>query len=240
MSHPIQFMFDKISSRYDFLNHFLSLGRDRIWRKKAVLKLRAVRKTQDTPIKILDLCGGTGDFAEEALRQSCSGSKALIADFSLGMIQKVIPKKISALPMQADAQILPIKTEKFDIALCGFGMRNITNLSQGLQEVLRSLKPGGHLLVLEFFAPQGLWPNFFYKVLAPLFLPAVAVLFGSQLSAYQYLVRSIKGFQNTEQFAQTCFKAGYGQVLVQPLDGGLCALVIAQKPPVEEMPWDSM
>lgn len=235
MPHPIREMFDRIAGRYDFLNHFLSLGRDIKWRKKSIGQL-GLSQTGS----ILDLCGGTGDFTDEAHRQLNISGKVVIADFSMGMLTEVRPKNVKGDPVQSDALRLPFKENSFDVVLCGFGMRNLSDLQKGLAEVARVLKPSGKMMVLEFFKPEGLWANFFYKILAPIFLPFVALLFGSKLGAYRYLVSSIKGFLSRREFADLCFKSDLTQVITTPLDGGLCAMVLAHKEPVEVIPWDAM
>src|SRR5688500_3249810 len=141
-------MFDNISKRYDFLNHFLSLGIDRIWRKKAI---RMLAKSQ--PKVILDIATGTGDFAIAALK--LKPTKVIGLDLSAGMLdvgrQKMKKKKIDHIieMVQGDSENLPFDSNYFDAFTVGFGVRNFENLEAGLSEMLRVLKPGGTGVILE-------------------------------------------------------------------------------------------
>ncbi|MFN5844615.1 MAG: ubiquinone/menaquinone biosynthesis methyltransferase, partial [Flavobacteriia bacterium] len=140
-------MFNNISKRYDFLNHFLSLGIDKIWRKKAVKMLKAIN-----PERILDLASGTGDFAIESLRLN---PKEIIGmDISEGMLevgrQKMIRHgydKVISMRL-GDSEDLPFEDNYFDALTVGFGVRNYENLEKGLSEMLRVVRPGGKLIIL--------------------------------------------------------------------------------------------
>ena len=139
-------MFDNISARYDFLNHFLSLGIDKIWRWKAIKQLRSIQ-----PKKIIDIATGTGDFAIAALK--LKPEEVVGLDISAGMLavgeQKMIKRKFNnIIKMQlGDSENIPYETNYFDALTVGFGVRNFENLEVGLAEMLRVLKPGGKLLV---------------------------------------------------------------------------------------------
>ena len=142
-------MFDNISKRYDFLNHFLSLGIDKLWRRKAVRQLKDLR-----PKRILDLATGTGDFAIAALK--LNPDEVVGVDISQGMLDMGIQKmkkrghdKIVKMQL-ADSEKLPFEDASFDALTVGFGVRNYENLEKGLSDMLRILRPGGKAVILEF------------------------------------------------------------------------------------------
>lgn len=229
--HPVQSLFNGIAHRYDWLNHFLSAGRDRAWRQRAAQGL----KRQDNPA-VLDLCGGTGDFllAFKANQPGIDTPHSVIADFSLQMLAKA-PTKLNAVfaghppaSIGADALTLPFRDESFDVVLCGYGMRNLDNLDTGLREVKRVLKPGGQLCVLEFFRPDSLFTKFFYHGAAPLAIPILGGLM-SRKDAYTYLVRSVQGFLTVSQFSERLKTQGFTQLKEVPCDFGISHIVYAQK-----------
>ena len=146
-------MFDNISHKYDFLNHFLSLGIDRIWRRKAINILK-----KGNPSSILDIATGTADFAIEAI--ALSPKKIVGVDISEGMLEKG-KKKINKLELDniislsyGDSENLPFDNESFDAITVGFGVRNFEDLNKGLSEIKRVLKKDGQLAILEFSKPK--------------------------------------------------------------------------------------
>ena len=168
MISPVRKMFDGIASRYDFLNHFLSCYQDVLWRRYCCKCLKGTART----VRLLDLCGGTGDFAN-TFRTIFEGSSskgaacgfsvepAVIGDFSYGMLAEVKPKKIDAHAVQLDAMKMPFAERQFDVILNGFGMRNVPDARGALMESYRVLDAGGYLCVLEFFSPRNLFNKFF-------------------------------------------------------------------------------
>ena len=146
-------MFNNISKRYDFLNHFLSMGIDKIWRKKEIKILG-----ENNPKVILDIATGTGDFAVEALK--LNPTKIIGIDISQGMldvgIEKMKKKKVDHIIelKLADSESLPFEDNYFDGYTVGFGVRNFENLEKGLSEMLRVLKPNGKAVILEFSKPK--------------------------------------------------------------------------------------
>ena len=146
-------MFNNISGRYDFLNHFLSLGIDIRWRKKAIRELRELQ-----PKLILDVATGTGDFAIQSL--DVKPDKVIGIDISEGMlavgrkkmIARHVEQKIELL--SGDSENLPFEENKFDAVIVAFGVRNFENLEKGLTEIFRVVKPGGKVVILEFSKPS--------------------------------------------------------------------------------------
>ena len=242
MGIAIQNMFDGIARRYDFLNHFLSAGRDRAWRKKAA---RCLQGGGD--LKVLDLCGGTGDFwktwesVQGESARGASGSKpyGVIADFSLGMLLQAREKFAAQSASGAIVDIPPLvrmdalkpcfKPGTFDAVLCAYGMRNLDSLGSGIDEIGRLLKPGGMFITLEFFRPTTAFTRFFYNGIAPLCIPFLGWFFSSRRQAYTYLVESIRGFKSVAEYGEYARVRGFKDVTVIPCDFGISHIVTAVK-----------
>jgi demethylmenaquinone methyltransferase/2-methoxy-6-polyprenyl-1,4-benzoquinol methylase len=227
MSQAIQSMFDAIAGRYDRLNRLLSAGRDVAWRRRSARLLPAL----GAGARVLDLCGGTGDFTA-ALQNSGraeSGIAFVLGDFSRPMLALSLPKKLAASPVVLDALRPPLKDGSFEAVLCGFGMRNLDDTATGIRAVHAMLKPGGAFLTLEFFRPANPFTRFFYGVLAPAFIPPLGWLLGSRREAYDYLVRSVRRFRSAGEYAALCREAGFATTRIQAQDGGIAHAVLAVK-----------
>lgn len=235
-------MFDGIANRYDFLNHFLSCFQDVLWRRYCcrALKRMVKRETvgaglEQQGVRLLDLCGGTGDFADTFRKVFESGTpaipveRAVIGDFSFGMLARVAPKKIKASAVQLDAMQIPFGDAQFDFMLNGFGMRNVPDARRVLEESYRVLSDGGRLCVLEFFSPRNLFNRFFYKVLAPMFIPVMGAFFSGKRDAYEYLVNSILRFLPVEDFCTLSRSVGFEVEKVKMFDGGISFGVFLRK-----------
>ncbi len=206
-------------------------------------------------LRLLDLCGGTGDFANtfrKIFEGGCSSSQkgtdtaqfapqkgtargfcvepAVIGDFSYGMLAEVKPKKIDAYAVQLDAMKMPFAERRFDVILNGFGMRNVPDARGALMESYRVLDAGGYLCVLEFFSPRNLFNKFFYKVLAPLFIPVMGAFFSGKRDAYEYLVNSIIRFLPVDEFCKMAEECGFEVKKVKMFDGGISFGVFLRKP----------
>ncbi len=225
MLSPVRKMFDDISKRYDFLNHALSCFRDVSWRRACCRELNRLHPG----MRLLDLCGGTGDFAATFEKIVGKPRSAILGDFSFGMLSYSRNKKTSAQPVQLDAMQMPFRDATFDVILNGFGMRNLPDAENGLKESFRVLAPGGYLMVLEFFSPKNFFNTFFYKKLAPLFIPIIGAFFSGKRSAYEYLVRSIIRFLPVTDFAHLAEKVGFEVVHVKSCDFGIAYRVLLQK-----------
>lgn len=223
MSQAVQEMFDRISGRYDALNHVLSVRRDLSWRRTAVAML------PPGPGRILDLCGGTGDFLLAARGECREAPNSVVADFARGMMLS-LPSKGLPPGIQADALRLPFRDGSFDTVLCGFGMRNLDDLGTGVREIHRVLKPGGTFVTLEFFRPETFVAKAFYGAVAPLLIPAAGRVFGSSREAYEYLVRSIRRFTPAKGYGALLEESGFQAAKIVSLDFGLCCAVAARKP----------
>ena len=221
-------MFNNISANYDFLNHFLSLGIDHLWRKRAVKQLQ-----KQQPKVLLDLATGTGDFAIACLK--LKPEKIIGMDISSGMLEvgKLKMKKRAfdnIIDMQlGDSENMPFADHTFDAITVGFGVRNYENLEKGLGEMLRVLKPGGQAVILEFSKPKA-FPikqlfGFYSKVLIP--------LFGKYISkderAYTYLPESVAAFPEGAAFVAVLEKVGYQTSEPIRLSGGIASIYIGTK-----------
>lgn len=221
-------MFDNISSRYDFLNRFLSLGIDVSWRKKTV---EAVLKTRAE--FVLDVATGTADLA--IMMAKAGVSKVTGADLSAGMLrigeQKVQRRKLSAKInlIQADSEKLPFEDNCFDAATVAFGVRNFEHPVRGLSEIFRVLKPGSTLFVLEFSKP-GLFPfkqiyNFYFRFI----LPVWGKFISGDKAAYTYLPESVNAFPHGEDFIKLMHEAGFKNGTQRKLTFGIASLYSASK-----------
>jgi demethylmenaquinone methyltransferase/2-methoxy-6-polyprenyl-1,4-benzoquinol methylase len=221
-------MFNNISHRYDFLNHLLSLGIDKLWRKTAIDLLRPLKPTQ-----ILDVATGTGDFAIQAVvldPQKITGID--ISDGMLAMGRKKVEKlklshKIELL--KGDSENLQFADNNFDAVTVGFGVRNFENLEKGLSEIRRVLRPGALLVVLEFSRPRG-FPmrqiyNFYFKNI----LPGLGRLISNDKSAYTYLPESVEVFPDGMDFENILKKVGFKETACKVLTFGISSIYTARK-----------
>ncbi len=216
-------MFDSISGRYDFLNHFLSLGIDILWRKKAISLLKDLQ-----PKKILDVATGTGDFAVEAL--SLKPEKIIGVDISEGMLEvgrrKMRDKKIDQLIelRSGDSENLPFEDNFFDAVIVAFGVRNFENLERGLSEMLRVVKPGGKVVVLEFSRPSKFPMKQLYSVYFTTILPMIGRWISQDQAAYSYLPESVQAFPDGKDFVRILSDVGYKNPQCNPLTFGISSL----------------
>lgn len=221
-------MFNNISHRYDFLNHFLSLGIDILWRKKAIRLMKP-----DAPKQILDVATGTGDFALEALK--LNPDRIVGVDISAGMLEmgKVKMKKKGVdhiIDMQmGDSEKLLFDDNTFDATIVAFGVRNFENLKKGLQDMHRVVRPGGKTVIIEFSRPRH-FPmkqlyNFYFKSI----LPIIGRLISKDASAYTYLPESVDAFPDGQRFLDILEEVGYTNTECIPLTFGISSIYIGQK-----------
>ena len=216
-------MFDNISARYDFLNHFLSLGIDKIWRKKAINQLRSI------PVKkIIDIATGTGDFAIAALK--LNPEEVIGLDISAGMLavgeQKMIKNKVdSIIKMQlGDSENIPYDSNYFDALTVGFGVRNFENLELGLTEMLRVLKPGGKAVILEFSKPKRFPIKQIFGFYSRYFIPFFGKRISKDAQAYSYLPESVAAFPEGKDFEEILHKIGYKNIESTLVSGGIATI----------------
>ncbi len=216
-------MFDNISARYDFLNHFLSLGIDKIWRRKAINQLRSI-----PVINIIDIATGTGDFAIAALK--LNPEEVIGLDISAGMLavgeQKMIKNKVdSIIKMQlGDSENIPYDSNYFDALTVGFGVRNFENLELGLTEMLRVLKPGGKAVILEFSKPKRFPIKQIFGFYSRYFIPFFGKRISKDAQAYSYLPESVAAFPEGKDFEEILHKIGYKNIESTLVSGGIATI----------------
>lgn len=225
----VALMFNNIAKRYDFLNTFLSAGIDNIWRKKAL----KVFKGKDLN-ELLDVATGTGAFALEANKQ-LKVNKITGVDISAGMLEYGT-KKIKELKLDnkislllGDSEDLPFEDNRFDALTVAFGVRNFENLSNGLSEMCRVLKPGCKAVVLEFSKPQKFPIKHLYFFYFKNILPLIGKMVSKDSSAYTYLPESVNAFPFGEEFKEIMLKSGFKSVEIQPLSFGIASIYIGTK-----------
>ena len=221
-------MFDNISKRYDFLNHFLSLGIDKLWRRKAVRQLKDLR-----PKRILDLATGTGDFAIAALK--LNPDEVVGVDISQGMLDMGIQKmkkrghdKIVKMQL-ADSEKLPFEDASFDALTVGFGVRNYENLEKGLSDMLRILRPGGKAVILDFSKPKKFPIKQVFGFYSKRVIPFLGKLISKDKRAYAYLPESVEAFPEGTDFETIMTKLGYKEVNSILLSGGIATIYMGLK-----------
>jgi demethylmenaquinone methyltransferase / 2-methoxy-6-polyprenyl-1,4-benzoquinol methylase len=221
-------MFDSISGRYDFLNHFLSLGIDIIWRRKAIALLKDLQ-----PKVILDVATGTGDFSIEAL--SLHPEKIIGVDISEGMLdvgrKKMLEKKLEKIIelRSGDSENLPFGDNFFDAVIVAFGVRNFENLERGLAEMLRVVRPGGRVVVLEFSRPTKFPMKQLYNVYFTSILPRIGRWISRDQAAYRYLPESVQAFPDGKDFVKILSDLGYKNPQCDPLTFGISSLYWGSK-----------
>jgi demethylmenaquinone methyltransferase/2-methoxy-6-polyprenyl-1,4-benzoquinol methylase len=222
-------MFDNIAHKYDFLNHFLSMGIDKRWRKRAIQLLKEVQ-----PAYILDVATGTGDLAFSAAK-ALPEAKILGVDISNEMmnvgrkkaIQKGLAQRVDF--SLADSENLPFEDETFDAVMVAFGVRNFENLQKGLDEMNRVLKTNGKIFILEFSRPR-MFPfkqffGFYFKYI----LPVIGKISSRDPRAYKYLFESVQAFPDYENFLSLMKKAGFNSNKWEALSLGICSIYTGEK-----------
>ncbi|MCL1617193.1 bifunctional demethylmenaquinone methyltransferase/2-methoxy-6-polyprenyl-1,4-benzoquinol methylase UbiE [Bacteroides sp. ET71] len=224
----VERMFDHIAPAYDRLNHLMSLGIDRSWRRTALKWLRPHR-----PQQMMDVATGTGDFALLACRmlrpQSLVGT-----DISEGMMQVArrkareagLDERISF--RREDCEALTFADASFDAVTVAFGIRNFEHLDRGLREMCRVLRPGGHLVILELSTPDRFPMKQLYRIYSRL-IPLMGRLVSHDRSAYTYLPQSIRAFPQGEVMSESIRRAGFSDVRFRRLTFGVCTLYMATK-----------
>ncbi|NPA36778.1 MAG: bifunctional demethylmenaquinone methyltransferase/2-methoxy-6-polyprenyl-1,4-benzoquinol methylase UbiE [Chlorobi bacterium] len=221
-------MFNNIAGKYDFLNHFLSMGIDKLWRKRTINMLKHL----DSPY-VLDVATGTGDLALMAHKRL--GSKVTGVDISTGML-KVAEKKIKEKGVQdfvnvveGDSENLPFDDDTFDAITVAFGVRNYENLHKGLSEMRRVLKPGGRMVILEFSRPSAFPFRQMYFFYFQRMLPFFGGLISKDKAAYEYLPESVLNFPDGENFDAELVKAGMKPVIRKKQTFGIATIYVAEK-----------
>lgn len=222
-------MFDSIAGKYDFMNRFLSAGIDVKWRKKAISLLKPLH-----PQQVLDVATGTGDVAIMTHRL-LKPRQITGIDISEGMLE-IGREKINKLGLNAaitlqkgDSETIIFPDNSFDAITVAFGVRNFQNLEKGLKEMLRVLKPGGKLVVLEFSRPRTSVFKSLYNVYMNIVAPGIGKMLAKNKDAYQYLNDSVQAFPEREQFVSIMQGAGYKETSYKTLTLGICCIYCGSK-----------
>jgi demethylmenaquinone methyltransferase / 2-methoxy-6-polyprenyl-1,4-benzoquinol methylase len=223
-------MFSRVSRRYDFLNHFLSLGLDITWRNFAAREAIGLGEGD----VLADLCTGTGDLAF-ALHKKAPAARIVALDFTPQMVeygpQKAARKRVSAITFGiGDSLALPLADNSVAIASVAFGIRNVADLDGGLREMARVVRPGGKVLVLEFTKPGGWFFGplymFYFRNILPLFGRLIAATAGD---AYRYLPQSVQAFAGPDEMSEKMRAHGLKNVRAVPLTFGTVHLYVGVK-----------
>jgi demethylmenaquinone methyltransferase/2-methoxy-6-polyprenyl-1,4-benzoquinol methylase len=229
----VESMFDSIAWRYDFLNHFLSFGTDRLWRKKAI---RIIGKTIK-PALILDVATGTGDLAVAAMKLGPAKITGIdISDNMLGIGKKKIENKGLSDKielMKGDSENILFPDSHFDAVMVAFGVRNFSDPLAGLKEMNRVTRPGGMVMVLEFSKPSSFPFRQIYNFYFLNILPFFGRLFSKDSNAYKYLPESVMKFPDNERFLALLSQAGYADTWQKKLTGGIASIYTGIKPAVQ-------
>ena len=218
-------MFDRIATRYDFLNRVLSFGTDIGWRKRAL-----ARAGIQPGHAVLDIGAGTGDLSFAAAAQ---GARVLAVDLSPGMLA-VLARRATAeqrgqiQPLVGNAEELPLPDGSVDRIVTGFTVRNVHDLARAFAEFKRVLRPGGRAVILELSHPQSAAFARCYSFYFDRVAPAAAALLGGDREAYRYLPRSLRPFPEVERLAEMLRDAGFQNVSYERLTFGIAAIHIAE------------
>jgi demethylmenaquinone methyltransferase/2-methoxy-6-polyprenyl-1,4-benzoquinol methylase len=226
-SRWVRDMFGRVAGRYDLLNHLLSFNLDKRWRARAVKRVATVlARPGARVVRILDLACGTGDVAIELTRSF--GAPVLASDFCHPMLLEAQRKRAGTL-FESDALALPLRGASLDLITIAFGFRNLANYQHGLEEMLRVLKPGGVVAILEFSQPTNRVFRALYGFFSGRVLPWVGGMVSGSRDAYSYLPESIQKFPGAEELALAMRAAGFKRVEFERMTGGAVALHLGWK-----------
>lgn len=227
----IEHMFNSIAPEYDRLNHIMSLNMDKLWRRRALQKIVIKDKSQ----QILDIACGTGDFSIAIAECANKSSKIEGIDISEGMLE-VMRAKLSERGLDdrvsarlGDSEDLPYGEDSFDRVTIAFGIRNFEHREKALKEILRVLKPGGRLVILELSVPSNALIRFAFKLYFTKFVPLIGGKISGDKGAYSYLPESVIKFPGKKEWIATMESCGYGQVTHKAFTFGICRMYTGEK-----------
>lgn len=222
-------MFNNIAGKYDFLNHLLSLGIDKGWRKKAIKSIKVI-----APKNILDVATGTGDLAIAAAKDIPSATIVGI-DIAAQMLEvgktKIADSSLSdRIEMKVgDSEALPYGDGHFDAVLCAYGVRNFQDLAKGLTEMSRVMRIGGRVAILEFSQPKTFPIKQVFSIYFKFIMPLFGKIVSKHSTAYSYLPESVMAFPEGQDFCTIMENSGFKNVKAQPLSFGITSLYTGEK-----------
>ena len=226
----IQQMFDGIAPDYDRLNHLMSLGVDRSWRRRALREIVDAGRAQS----ILDIACGTGDFSLAIAGRMHPDSRIVGLDLSEGMLA-VMRDKVAKAGLQdkisceqGDSEAMRFADGSFDVVTIAFGIRNFAHREAALREILRVLKPGGRLVILELSVPENRILRWGYNLYFKHFVPWIGGLISGDRAAYTYLPASVQAFPGRREWMATMSRCGYAQVRHKAFTLGLCRMYVGE------------
>jgi demethylmenaquinone methyltransferase/2-methoxy-6-polyprenyl-1,4-benzoquinol methylase len=222
--------FNSVARRYDFMNTLLSFGIHYIWKRVAINCM--CLKPGD---RILDVCGGTGDLSIMATRKVGINGQVILYDINRAMIQVGRAKATNAnarkriVHVQGDAERIAFSDHRFDAAMVGFGIRNVTHMQKGFEEMYRILKPGGTLMCLEFSKPTAPLFRWLYDIYSFHIMPFLGEILAGSRQAYTHLPESIRMFPLPDELNAILEKIGFCQVTHHPLTNGIAVIHLGKK-----------
>ncbi len=224
-------VFHSVAARYDIMNDVLSGGMHRLW-KRFTIELSGVRPSNT----VLDIAGGTGDLSRKFSSLVGPTGEVVLADINASMLKvgrdRLLDKGVASNIrfVQADAEKLPFPDNYFDVVTIAFGLRNVTHKEDALRSMLRVLKPGGRLLVLEFSKPSNPLLSKFYDAYSFKFMPLAGKLITDDAESYRYLAESIRMHPDQDTLKAMMSEAGFERVTFHNMTGGIVALHRGIKP----------
>lgn len=230
-TNKIQSLFDSIAGDYDRLNHLLSLGIDKTWRRRALKRIT----DGDDEKRILDIACGTGDFSIEIAKHSSPGTSVTGLDLSEGML-KVMKQKVHKAGLedriseeQGNSEQMRFDDGTFDRVTIAFGIRNFQDREKALKEILRVLKEGGRLVILELSVPSNAVFRWFYCLYFTKILPLIGGWISGDKSAYRYLPASVLKFPGKEEWMEIMRNCGFSNVAHKAFTFGICRMYTGEK-----------
>ncbi len=224
----VRSMFDGIAPHYDFLNHFLSAGIDKCWRRKLI-----AMASRHHPKRILDVATGTGDLAIAASKLRANKITGIdISPAMLGIGQQKLHRKGLDTAIElllADSESIPFPDHTFDLVMVAFGVRNFENLQKGLTEMHRVLTPGGHALILEFSRPQAFPVKQLYRFYFTHILPLLGKMISRHRNAYTYLPDTVMAFAEGNEFMKIMAGCGFSNINQRRLTFGIATIYEGEK-----------
>ena len=229
-AHWVMGHFNSIASKYDLMNTLLSFGIHYLW-KRTALKMMALTPGD----RVLDVCGGTGDLAVLAYRAVGPSGQVIVYDINWAMINAGRNKLNSSIYgkhicfVQGDAEQISFPDRYFDAAMVGFGIRNVTRMDKGFQEMFRTLKPGGKMMCLEFSKPTAPVFRQLYDIYSFHIMPLLGEILTGSRKAYTHLPESIRTFASPNELTRLLKQVGFSQVTTSKLTNGIAIIHMATK-----------